>query len=427
MAVAPATARSVLFEGVAAILDAVGIVLFFGLLYLVMFASGYSFQNKGLAVGAIGLLARVFSPEPKARIPIPLSLFVAVASLSAAVHQWGRFTDWSKWPALLAPASHLFVMLIFVAGVSHLLRGRRRLSLLLVGLSAAALVLSIQATFDQAVNGFQFQPQLQVLVPSVAQWGGIHDLALACIIAIPIVLAPAMIARSWQTILAGVLLSSLPVLSAIALGARSAVVVVMPIVFAMVGVAAIGPRSVQRYRWILVGVAVAALSACLAIMVWKGILSSDLVRNMSGRTDVWYATARLIQEEPLLGVGPGGYANALAARGLGKHIIGPGSAHNLVLHIAAEVGLVGAALWIALLFTMMKGCWQVFINGTARVLGGSLFFMLAVMVVQWTVESFIEGSFFVERHRLLVWSVFAAAVAVKRAAETSPVDNAALI
>jgi hypothetical protein len=67
------------------------------------------------------------------------------------------------------------------------------------------------------------------------------------------------------------------------------------------------------------------------------------------------------------------------------------------------------------------------IHGATRVLAASLFFVLAVMVVQWTVESFIEGSFFVERHRVLAWLVFAAAVAIERAGRARSLEDAAVV
>jgi O-antigen ligase len=421
------TARTVVFEGLSSMLDAIGVVLVAWLLYVALFGSGYSFQTPALAIGSIGVAASILSPRPRVRIPIALMMFVATATLSAFVHQWPRFTNWSDWPLLFAPVSHLLVMVIFVPGVAHLLREPRRLAIFVSALAAAALVLSTQAMFDQAVNGFAFQPQLQVLVPSVAQWGGIHDLALACAVAVPIVLAPGMITRKWYVIVAGLLVASLPILAALALGARSAVVAVMPVVLSMLAIMAVGPTLLHTYRWTVAGVAAGAVALSLAVMVWNGTLTMDLVRNMSGRTDIWQATFRLIREEPWLGVGPGAYAGALRVRGLGEHIIGPGSAHNLFLHIAAEIGLIGAALWIGTLFALMRRCWNVMIHGATRVLAASLFFVLAVMVVQWTVESFIEGSFFVERHRVLAWLVFAAAVAIERAGRARSLEDAAVV
>ena len=411
-------------EGLSMVLDASGVVLLVWLAYLVMFAHGYSFEGKALAVGAIGLLARLFAPGPQGRIPVALLLFVAVANVSSVVHQWPRFTQWSEWSLLFAPASYLIVMLIFVAGVSHLLRTPRRLSLFMVGLGTAATVLSIQTLFDQSINDFHFQPPMQLLTPSVAQWIGPHDLAVAFSFAIPIALAPAMIVRSSRLLLAGVLLAGVPTIAAVVLGSRGEVVAAMPVVFAMLAIAVVGPQAIQRHRWALIGVGAAAVVVSLAAMV--GILSMDLIRNMSGRTGIWRATLQLIGEEPWLGVGPGGYGGALRARDLGQYVIGAGSAHNLVLQIAAETGLAGAALWIALLWTLIRDCWRAAINGTARVLAGAVAFMLVLMIGQWMGETFIEGSFLVERHRVLAWLVFAAAVAVNRTGQKQPLDDAAL-
>jgi O-antigen ligase len=226
---------------------------------------------------------------------------------------------------------------------------------------------------------------------------------------------------------AGALLATVPVIAAVALGSRGEVVAAMPIVLLMLVMAMVGPGIIRQHRWALAVVGVVAVTAPLAIMVWKGILTIDLIRNVSGRTGIWRASLRLIGEEPWLGVGPDGYGRALRARNLAQHVIGAGSAHNLFLHIAAEIGLAGAALWIAFLYTLVRDCWRVALTGTARVSAACLTFMLALMSAQWMVETFIEGSFLVERHRLLAWLVFAAAVAMNRAGQDGAFDRSAPI
>jgi O-antigen ligase len=84
------------------------------------------------------------------------------------------------------------------------------------------------------------------------------------------------------------------------------------------------------------------------------VLRSD---GGSGRTDIWRVGWRMVEANPIVGVGAGNFANTSV-----HYLLEPGAilrddyivdtpkvAHNMYLEILAELGLVGFALFLAVL------------------------------------------------------------------------------
>lgn len=63
-----------------------------------------------------------------------------------------------------------------------------------------------------------------------------------------------------------------------------------------------------------------------------------------GRIDTWYEGMQMLKSSPLFGVGYGMFTDKLAL-----------TAHNSYVLVAAEEGLVGLFLWIALIYSCLKG------------------------------------------------------------------------
>lgn len=90
-------------------------------------------------------------------------------------------------------------------------------------------------------------------------------------------------------------------------------------------------------------------------VLWEGIHKLDeeqLLWVATGRGDTWMATVRAIAESPWVGHGPG---NALAANAQYSQLrygtlLAP---HNLFLSVGSELGLVGLALFILLLISLL--------------------------------------------------------------------------
>lgn len=80
--------------------------------------------------------------------------------------------------------------------------------------------------------------------------------------------------------------------------------------------------------------------------------------NTSGRSDIWKVGLRMVRANPIIGVGSGNYTVAephylLTSPGIiqrGTFIIGtPYPAHNIYLHVLAEMGVIGLALFLAVI------------------------------------------------------------------------------
>jgi O-antigen ligase len=66
--------------------------------------------------------------------------------------------------------------------------------------------------------------------------------------------------------------------------------------------------------------------------------------ELSGRSSIWAAGAELFRDHPFVGVGAGGYLHSVRSS-----VVVPNVAHNTFLSIAAELGLIGLAIFGALL------------------------------------------------------------------------------
>lgn len=69
------------------------------------------------------------------------------------------------------------------------------------------------------------------------------------------------------------------------------------------------------------------------------------------RSVLWHAAAGEIRDHPVTGIGLEAFANTIGPRITGQHWI---NTHNLLLNVAVELGLVGLALFLVLLWTLAR-------------------------------------------------------------------------
>src|SRR6187402_260619 len=114
------TAVLIVREGLSRIADGCGIVLFALLAPLVIFSGRQSFETEAVAVGVVGAAAAWLSPTGVRRVPIAMLAYVGLALLSTIVHEWPvvAATAEPDWWLVTAPAHHLLVMAVFVAGAA---------------------------------------------------------------------------------------------------------------------------------------------------------------------------------------------------------------------------------------------------------------------------------------------------------------------
>lgn len=107
---------------------------------------------------------------------------------------------------------------------------------------------------------------------------------------------------------------------------------------------------------------IVAISATLALLVVAGLFFAPATSterlatipeelaggSLSGRTPIWAAGVELFREHPFIGVGAGAYRNSV------RQILIVGEvAHNTFLSIAVELGIVGLAIFCALLGALL--------------------------------------------------------------------------
>ena len=109
---------------------------------------------------------------------------------------------------------------------------------------------------------------------------------------------------------------------------------------------------------------VLATAAALGVTFWFGFVATDdqvnrvtHIEGGTGRTDLWEIGTRMIADKPVTGVGLGNFETASI-----HYLLEPGAiqrdefivdqpkvAHNTYLHVTAELGAVGAALFAVIL------------------------------------------------------------------------------
>ncbi|MCC7009132.1 MAG: O-antigen ligase family protein [Acidobacteria bacterium] len=109
----------------------------------------------------------------------------------------------------------------------------------------------------------------------------------------------------------------------------------------------------HRGRWIAIGLTIAVLATGWFasgayrerfLQAWQELQGTSS-GSVTERFALWRASARLVADHPVVGVGPGRFATEVAdySPSLRGMVV-----HNSIIHAAAETGVPGAALYLAL-------------------------------------------------------------------------------
>ncbi|WP_246258305.1 O-antigen ligase family protein [Amycolatopsis anabasis] len=126
--------------------------------------------------------------------------------------------------------------------------------------------------------------------------------------------------------------------------------------------------------------------------------------NVDAREVRWQAAARMFAENPVLGVGPGGFRGNYATVSHNAEIAEPTAvAHNMYLEVAAELGLPGFALFVAVIAGALVASERAFRASTdRRPMAAVQASLIAVLVA---------SAFLSEQYYLSLWSMVALACA----------------
>ncbi|MGZ3146656.1 O-antigen ligase family protein [Lentzea chajnantorensis] len=175
-------------------------------------------------------------------------------------------------------------------------------------------------------------------------------------------------------------------------------------------------RRVLPVRAVVVTAAVTGLAA----LVFAQVAHAELDRALQEKSHIagtnadtrvlrWQAAARMLADEPVLGVGPGGFRQHYAAASHNAEIDEQTPvAHNLFLEVAAELGLPGFALLIAVIAAGFVAAERAVRLGADR---------RQVVAVQAALIAVLVASVFLsEQYYLPLWSLVAIAVALQQRA-----------
>lgn len=405
------SAASLVAEGVSRIADAVGVVLLCWLGWRMFFVFDAALQGRALLVGVIGTLACWTDRSAHKNAPLAMLVYVTVGLLSAAIHRWSAVASppESTWLSLFAPADHLAVMALFIYGAAYLLRTSSRLSWLVVLVVGSVGVLAAQVAFDRASSAFVYVRGGTVSLPSVPQWGGIHGTSLLLTLALPLALSVSAAGGSWWRLLAGTVLGSGLFLVAYFNGSKGGLIAMAVSGTATAVVAALTRSGGRRRRLAAAGVLlIIAMGLTLAMLDRASIES---VQTLGFRTQIWRDSVKLSMENPWLGVGPGNFYAPIA---------GQSNAHNLILHVGAEIGLFGALSLLVFMGWALRSCWRAWVRRCIPTISLGLLFALTGFLVHSISEDFLNARAEVERTRALVWMILAAVLALQRLSSTGP-------
>lgn len=412
------SAASIVAEGVARIADAAGVVLLVVLGWRMFYSFDADLEHGAFVVAIVGLIAGIADRRAVRTLPVAMLAYVAVALGSAAAHRWAQVgaSDDRAWLSLFTTADHLVVMVMFVSGAAYLLRTPGRLSWFVVLMLIAIVLLSIEIAFDRGSTGFVYIRRGPSL-PSLPHWGGIHGTSLALTIGMGFASVGLLARDSRLRVAASAILVSGLLVVAYLNGSRGGLVS-MGFVAATVALFAVMGGADRKPRPLLLAGALTVLTIVLALGVWVLRGHLDQGDDLSGRTLMWRAAVRLVMDYPWLGVGPANYGQAMAASGYAldfpSYYGGLTNAHNLLLHTAVEVGVIGALCLVLVMVWALRACWRAWGAGCAPMVSACMLLALEGFLIHSQSENFFDARVAVERTRLIVWMLLAAALALDR-------------
>ncbi|MBB4905944.1 O-antigen ligase family protein [Actinophytocola algeriensis] len=340
-----------------------------------------------IAAWAVVRLRRREMPRPHA-VHVVLAAFTVLVLASAAAHADGPFTvEYTiRWLPFVAVA----VVLIDVAATDVPIRA------LLIAAVAGATVAGAGALHSLVVAG---------AARATGPLADPNDLAFVVVTAVPLLAAVLPAEPAPRHVLAVTVAAAVLVAGAAATFSRGGALALTAAVGWLVLRRALSPK-------VLAGAAAAVVVAAGATALLAGPHLARSLReksfiagaNVDTRELRWQASARMLAEHPLLGVGPGGFRAEYAAASHNAEIAEQTPvAHNMFLEVAAELGLPAFCLFLALTAIAMVSSEHVLRSTVDR---------RPMVAVQASVVAVAIGAVFLsEQYYLPLWLLIAVSVA----------------
>jgi O-antigen ligase len=317
------------------------------------FAGGNALKALGVLLVA-AWFTRMFDAERSA-MRLPQRQPILVGLLAALVFWTAASSIWATSPAPALEYAFRFLLnfvlfLLFATAVRRVRDAEVIIVAFLVGTAGSALYGMLTGAGEGGVWG-----------PTRLGGADANPNQLASWLVAGAVLAPALIPTRRRLVvrLALVATSAVFVLTMFLTISRTGLVALMVVI---VGAALFG----GRWR---VWAVVAGLSAALTMVTYYTVLASPQARARitnvddggTGRSDLWTMAGRMIEDKPVLGVGAGNFevtsVDYLVAPGVIRFdefiIEDPLVTHNMYLQVLAELGPLGAGLFLLIVLSSL--------------------------------------------------------------------------
>jgi putative inorganic carbon (HCO3(-)) transporter len=340
-----------------------------------------------IAAWAVARVRRREVPRPHP-VHLMLGALTVLVSASAAVHAGEPFT--LEYTVRWLPFVALAVVLIDVAATDVPIRA------LLVAAVAGATVAGAGALYSLVVAG---APR------ATGPLADPNDLAFVLVSAVPLLTAVRPPELTPRHTLVVTIAAAVLVAGAAATFSRGGALALAAAVGWLVLRRALSPRVLAAAAAALV-VSAAVIALLAGPHLTRSLQEKSFIAgsNVDTRELRWQAAARMLAENPLLGVGPGGFRAEYAAASHNAEIAEQTPvAHNMFLEVAAELGLPAFGLFLALLATAMVASERVLRSTRDR---GPM------VAVQASLIAVAVGAIFLsEQYYLPLWLLIAIAVA----------------
>jgi len=245
------------------------------------------------------------------------------------------------WDSFLKFGPNVVMFFLFV----NALNTEKRIKIAIWLIIILTAVLAVQGIY-QYNHGFGWagQPLSQVTKETPngrITWIGIfndpNDLALTFVVAIGFLISFIFNKSAWLIKIASVPLAALLIYSLYLTNSRGGY-----LAFA----ATIGYFFLRKFKNKFVAIAIGTILAFVVLLVGPSRMADVSAEEDSaqGRIEAWYSGFQMLKSAPLFGVGYGMFTDYHDR-----------TAHNSYILVAAEEGLVGMVVWIALIYICFKG------------------------------------------------------------------------
>jgi O-antigen ligase len=239
--------------------------------------------------------------------------------------------------------------------------------------------------------------------PAIAQWGAYPEIGMLACLGAGASMAMALAARLWRLRIAAAVLAALFALVPLLVLSRGAITAIAAIAVWLILVAAIKWRE----RLVLAMLVAGCLGA--GAIAWRYVdfarLKSEYgesaaVYAVGERASHWIAARDMVRDHPMTGVGTGRFR--LEFSKYRTDVEPMQHAHNMLLHVAAETGLLALIPFLLIWGRLLVAPFRTPSSGRAAVVAFAIHGMIAAFFIRSLTDHFLTNVHSSQRTSLLI-------------------------